>query len=133
MSVHPCTGCIYSWIPNADRGAKDPDRTPICLYLLKTGRRRPCQYGAGCTVKVLGKRVGNKWRDIPVSQPSRRPQGVKDDDAVAMKLYMEGLNDRAIGDRLGVSDNAVFNWRKRKGLKANATRGNPKGDVKNGV
>ncbi|MES1923648.1 hypothetical protein MHBO_005266 [Bonamia ostreae] len=29
----------------------------VCLYILDTGKRRPCKGGAGCTVKEIGNRA----------------------------------------------------------------------------
>ena len=40
----PCKGCIYC------------GRLKDCEYFIKTGARRPCKAGEGCTVKVIGKR-----------------------------------------------------------------------------
>lgn len=42
-----CADCLYHF------AAADPDCyravMPACVYILRTGRRRPCPAGAGCT------------------------------------------------------------------------------------
>jgi hypothetical protein len=37
----------------------------------------------------------------------------------AMELYNLGMTDQSIGERCGVSPMAIYNWRKKNGLKAN--------------
>ncbi len=44
-----CADCLYHF------AAADPDCyravMPACVYILRTGRRRPCPAGEGCTVR----------------------------------------------------------------------------------
>lgn len=44
----PCEGCFYWRSLNENLSA--------CNYFLDTGTRRPCEPGAGCTVRVNGKK-----------------------------------------------------------------------------
>lgn len=50
--AHPCHGCIY-FVPVSEhlgtRAIKDENR--VCDYIGYTGRKRPCPFGAGCTIK----------------------------------------------------------------------------------
>ena len=48
----PCEGCVYYG------GCKKAVR--CCNYYLITGNRRPCQQGAGCTVRAEGGRAKRK-------------------------------------------------------------------------
>ena len=41
-------------------------------------------------------------------------------------LYRKGLNDREIGDQCFVSNDAIYSWRKKYGLKANRPVGQPR-------
>lgn len=43
MGEHPCNGCDFFYAEYAVNRC--------CNYLLDTGRRRPCAFGEGCTVK----------------------------------------------------------------------------------
>ena len=43
---HPCDGCVY-WASFAQ----------TCDYLLIEGHRRPCPFGAGCTVRKDGRKI----------------------------------------------------------------------------
>ena len=48
-----CKGCVYlSYLNNS--------HYLYCSYILKTGKRRPCPAGTGCTVKQTGSKV-NAW------------------------------------------------------------------------
>jgi len=42
-------------------------------------------------------------------------------------LYKRGLNDREIGEIVGCSPAAIYDWRKRRNLPANDTRGQKRG------
>lgn len=58
--------------------------------------------------------------------PYRRKPHVKrggrksllDRDGVGRELVLSGMSDKAIGEKLGLTDNTVYAWRKRNGLKA---------------
>ena len=48
-----CRGCRYSrWMDLGDEG----QMLRGCVYILRTGTRRPCPAGAGCTVYAQGTR-----------------------------------------------------------------------------
>lgn len=49
-----CYGCHYAEL-------SDDGETPICLYILFTGKRRPCPAGEGCTVRASQLRLGAVW------------------------------------------------------------------------
>lgn len=49
-----CKGCMYSSYACGEYSR-------LCTYYLRTGIRRPCPAGTGCTVKTLGKAKG-AWR-----------------------------------------------------------------------
>lgn len=44
LPKHPCNGCIYL------EGCYEQSAT--CDYYLITGKRRPCEPGKGCTVRL---------------------------------------------------------------------------------
>ena len=52
--------------------------------------------------------------------PAKRGPATKIDYAKAKELYDSGLSDLKIGRALGMSSNAVYNWRKRNGLPSHA-------------
>lgn len=54
MGKNPCSGCEYLFDPYAKN--KNDYKWQMCLYLEKTGQRRPCKGGAECTVKTPKKR-----------------------------------------------------------------------------
>lgn len=89
-----CRDCIY-------RGYLG-DGGPICEYILKTGCKRPCPMGAGCTVK----------------QPERRARRVRTvswDTQRAAQLLDEGLGDREVADMVGVPLTTLKSWKHRTG------------------
>ena len=45
---NPCDGCVHFYA--------DYEVNLMCNYIFDTGKRRPCPFGAGCTVKKLQKR-----------------------------------------------------------------------------
>lgn len=49
-----CKGCVFSAYVNGGV-------LRVCMYMLKTGKRRPCPAGSGCTVKETG-RNRSAWR-----------------------------------------------------------------------
>ena len=52
--------------------------------------------------------------------PAKRGPATRIDYAKAKELYDSGLSDLKIGRALGMSSNAVYNWRKRNGLPSHA-------------
>lgn len=93
-----CSGCIYF-----DRAGE----TPVCGYLLRTMRRRPCPPGEGCTVKCTSKEEGK----MPVKKSW--------DAERALRLHGEGLDDLSIAEQVGASLGAIKAWRARNHLKVN--------------
>lgn len=79
--------------------------TTTCDYFLVTGKRRPCPAGKGC-----------KAREKELRKGGRR---IKLDEAKAYELYEQGKNDHEIAQEVGVSDSAIYYWRKSRSLKAN--------------
>ena len=49
----------------------------------------------------------------------RKPGTTSFDEEQALELYHQGLTDRAIGDKLFVSQTSICAWRRRLGLAAN--------------
>lgn len=72
----------------------------LCEYILITGHRRPCPFGAGCTVKETEERM-KSW-----------------DKAKALALYQAGAIDKEIAAEVGVSPVTIYRWRKKNGLEA---------------
>lgn len=90
----PCAGCVY-YVKSGEYW--------LCDYLLRTGHRRPCPFGAGCTAKQTEE--GNhlkKW-----------------DKATALKLWEEGKTDPEIAEAVGVALNTVYQWRRKENLRPN--------------
>lgn len=49
-----CLGCHYAKLSY-------DGESPICLYILFTGKRRPCPMGEGCTVRKEQLSIGAVW------------------------------------------------------------------------
>jgi len=54
----------------------------------------------------------------------KKKQVTKEENALRLKLYNEGLNDREIAYKLNLSKSAIFRWRKVNNLPANVNKGN---------
>ena len=50
-----CIGCEHYWASNKLMN------THACLYILNTGKARPCPSGKSCTVRKKAKRRRYKW------------------------------------------------------------------------
>lgn len=87
----PCAGCVYQ--------VKVGDSL-LCDYILMTGHRRPCPFGAGCTVKETEENM-KQWNK-----------------ARAYELYMAGARDKEIAAEVGVNPNTIYKWRVENGLAA---------------
>lgn len=87
----PCKGCIYQikfggyW---------------LCDYITITGHRRPCPFGAGCTVKEAEGGM-KKW-----------------DESKAYELYQAGASDLEIAHEVGMKPSTICKWRRGKELPA---------------
>ena len=100
-------------------------RLRVCDYLLMTGKRRGCSID-DCTIYTIGK-------------VTRKRKATTDDKVERLEeLYNEGLNDKEIAEKTGVSKIAVCRWRHRNKLphnryankpKSNRTRTHKKGDA----
>lgn len=87
----PCAGCVYQVKAGGYL---------VCDYISITGSRRPCPFGAGCTVKETEKNMKN-W-----------------DKAKAFELYQAGASDKEIAAGVEVSPGTIYKWRHEKGLAA---------------
>lgn len=87
----PCAGCVYQVKAGGYL---------VCDYISITGSRRPCPFGAGCTVKETEKNMKN-W-----------------DKAKAFELYQAGASDKEIAAEVEVSPGTIYKWRHEKGLAA---------------
>lgn len=125
-----CRGCIYKAKPHSGYG---------CNYLLFTGHSRGCPV-EGCTKKQT-KGQARRRRDRPVNLPGSLPPDRrgnrtahktredrpgpprKINEATALELYHQGLNDSQIAAELGnVTQYGVKAWRKRKGFPCQSAR-----------
>ena len=89
--------------------------TKTCDYYLMTKRRRGCPGGEGCErrkPRVVYERRNFNGRGVDDGER----KFVRTLNSVMRDLYEEGLSDKAIGDRLGVSELSVSLWRRRSGL-----------------
>ena len=130
-----CRGCYY--LASTGMGK-------TCDFFLMTGRRRGCPAGEGCKEYLPRKRdhaarplrsgahvkVEKSAGDPPETPkegqnaPKKRNRPpTKLDEEKAMELYRQGLNDREVGARLGVTHSTVCLWRKRRGLPSIAPKG----------
>lgn len=100
--LRSCNGCIY-----AGRAGKQP----ICEYILKTQRRRPCPPGAGCTVKRM------EERSVPVKSDWDRER--------ARQLLEEGKTDLEAADAVDCTLTAFRSWKYRAGLAKAKREGTP--------
>lgn len=102
-----------------------------CDYYLQTKERRGCPAGEGCTrfaksakAKDVLKLPPERGKAAPKPKRHRRR---KFDELEAWKMYeLERLNDREIGERLGVSWGAIFDWRKDHNYPKNYKAGGQK-------
>lgn len=117
-----CRGCCYLGLTGLYE---------TCDFLVITGRRRGCPGGKGCKEYRPKKRneLHRPFRIYPSEAPKNggasTPQSARNkrnrpptklDEDRAMELYRQGLSDRDIAGRLGMSPGGVHNWRKRNGL-----------------
>lgn len=110
------------------------DNHHICNYYLITGIRRPCPAGSGCTVADAGRKLrpweipivandgalGEDWSENKETRSlaalgmteSRRPgkKRVQWDTEKGRQLREQGLFNREIAERLGVSESVVSAW-----------------------
>lgn len=113
-----CRGCAYV----SDEG--------YCIYILKTGHRRPCKPGekGGCQAKKkAGEGVTNSVPPplLPGSAALKKARAEQKpiDHERALALYKKGSSDANIASSLGATRMGVLKWRKRHGLPSNFKRG----------
>ncbi len=106
---HP--DCIY-------RNHNDPQRSGRCLYMARTGKSRirglpeTLQDPKRCPRYI----PDGKRRKMP-KREEREPKAPPEDPAwykEARVLYDQGMTDREIAERIGISDSKVYHWRHRK-------------------
>lgn len=89
-----------------------------CDYILITGRRRPCAFGAACTVKET---KGHRMRWGGMSQEV---------EAKVEQLYAQGYSDPSIAQAMNLTRTMIRYWRLRHSLPPNAHGGRPRKKVK---
>lgn len=88
-----CNGCSYY------------DDLGYCEYILKTGKRRPCAFGEGCTEHTNPHLYEKKVERVKINYLQVK------------KLFLEGKTDKQIAEIIGNTAKAVTSWRHRNGLK----------------
>lgn len=83
---------------------------------LITGHRRPCGFGAACTVKET---QGRRMRSGGMSQEV---------EAKVTQLYAQGYSDPSIAQVVGMTSTMIRYWRQRNELPPNAHGGRPRKD-----
>lgn len=116
-----CRGCDYVFHPLCD--------VYYCQYIVKTGHRRPCKAGKGCTVRKTDGLVEIPFViKLPPVKRERRHAEPKWHRAAA-EMYAEGKSDGEIGRALEMPPKTIQSWRKRTGRPAIAKGGRPKGEA----
>lgn len=87
-----------------------------CDYILITGHRRPCGFGAACTVKET---QGRRMRSGGMSQEV---------EAKVTQLYAQGYSDPSIAQAVSMTSTMIRYWRQRNELPPNAHGGRPRKD-----
>ena len=130
MGERKCGKCIY-------RAHKYAPYS--CDYATITGKTRKAVPPEKCRKFKAGERMEER-DDIVISEdssrkPAQKPVTVRTPKAqkrkrsgppdweLGMRLWKAGMNDREIGENLGVCASAVLQWRRRNGLPANASQG----------
>lgn len=113
--------CRYNQGPNCKDGS--------CRYIFVEGKSKLAQHEPGtfrpetCKCFAPGPRQRMERERPPMPEqkevllkikPIRRASA--QDWKEATKLYVEGLSDQQIGDRIGCSKDTIRMWRKRNGL-----------------
>lgn len=87
--------------------------TDTCDFFLMTGERR------GCPVEQCAR---YKTRTV-IRRPQQQNPIQNERQRQMRKLHAQGLNDTQIGAQIGISSQAVGQWRRKFGLPANARFG----------
>lgn len=115
-----CEGCI------------DLTGDGLCRYAVRTGHRRGCPPGEGCTVKTVGPRPKpvctlppkpQTERPLPFGS-TRRAWALEElsQSELACRLYAEGAMDAEIALATGFCITTVAKWRRETGRPANRYR-----------
>lgn len=106
MKSKKCGDCIHGFYTGTDEWG--------CQYILDTGEHRPCPAGDRCTVRQTEKQ--RRAKALRVSQKAKNSKGGKagrprkwtpEKDAELERLTAAGFSAQEIGDRLGVTADAV--------------------------
>ena len=102
-----------------------------CDYYCITKERRGCPAGEGCTKFEKGTKAKNVLKLPPerekIEPKPKRHRRRKFNELEAWKMYeLERLNDREIGERLGVVWTTVLKWRKANHYPCNYKAGGQK-------
>lgn|GEM_PF-1695043 len=95
-----------------------------CLFFLRNGQGKP-EDG----MKHTEKRTEEKPVAARKPEKQTRKRTLWDKQEELLTLYKQGLNDFEIAEKIGVTNNAIYYWRKQNDLPANVGRGrhsNPK-------
>ena len=67
-----CSKCRYSFVSAA---VEDNKYLPACIYILKTGKRRPCEAGENCVVFEKRMKEQDYGRDYHFGRQNERVYG----------------------------------------------------------
>ena len=112
-----CRGCGYAELAGG---------WYVCCYFLDTGKRRPCPGGKGCTVRKT--EASSRRKRVMTEQAMAQMRIKKARDEERMALYRQGLSDRAIAQKLGLTSSTIRIWRVDQGLPTNIKTGRPRQD-----
>lgn len=101
-----------------------------CVHRSAEGHIDRCDYQQNtghCKIVTAVRADGTEYKTVsPVEncaffEPGRRqkPAVAKIDYRLIYKLYLQGLTDRAVAEKVGCNVNTVWAWRKKNNLPAN--------------
>lgn len=113
--IKHCQGCVHLGMVGGGFGC--------CDYIFHAGKRRPCPFGDGCTVKQIGKRKrAYTVTHIKNGLPRERKPGsgvyerqLKWDAEKGRELYEAGVPLRQIAAEVGLNHDSLRKYAKRKG------------------
>lgn len=89
----------------------------VCAYILDTGRKRPCEGGAGCSehTKLKPKEtmaeIAEKRRKKAEPPQPRAKREARFNKDKAREMYLAGASDAEIAEAFGVATITVRRWR----------------------
>jgi len=108
--IKPCQGCRYLTMCG-DNGS--------CAYIFYRGERRPCKFGAGCTVKDTQRPHRRHELSIkPRALSEPKPRGNRWDTETAARMLNEGYPITEISKAVGAHYDTVRKWLKAQGMLA---------------